>query len=191
MLEPLTLTGRLALSDGSAPGAQPLVVTRRLPDGTRKTLPATTTTADGTFTITDTWPLGGTGTYEVSWPGSALYGQATATLGITVAKAQAELTLSGPKKAPAGKELQFSGALTSASRLPSSVLIEVFRTVTDRDGTETVQLPSIQAYGELTFGFTDTPQAGGEYTYTVKWSGGPAHLPAEDSHVVVVGGASD
>ncbi|MEU6718489.1 hypothetical protein ABZ897_44095 [Nonomuraea sp. NPDC046802] len=76
-------------------------------------------------------------------------------------------------------------------RLPSSVLIEVFRTIANRDGTETVKLPSIQVYGEPTFDFTDNPQAGGEYTYTVKWSGGLAHMPAEGSHVVVVGGPLD
>ncbi|MEV4364112.1 WD40 repeat domain-containing protein [Nonomuraea sp. NPDC049625] len=190
-LQPFTLMGQLTLANGSVPGEQRLTVTRDLPTRPVETLPAVTTAADGTFTITDTWPLGGTGKYEVRWPGNALYGQATATLDITVAKAQTELTLSGPERAAAGKELQFSGALTSASRLPSSVLIEVFRTVTNRDGTETVQLPSIQVYGESTFGFTDTPQAGGEHTYTVKWSGGLAHMPAEGSHVVVVGGPLD
>src|SRR4029453_14515457 len=67
-LDPMTMTGRLTLSDGTAPGAQQLVVTRTLPDGTSTTLPATMA-ADGTFAINDTPPVSGDIRYDVSWNG--------------------------------------------------------------------------------------------------------------------------
>jgi hypothetical protein len=78
--EPLTISGRLTLSDGTAPGAQQLTITRQLPDGTTSTLPTVTTARDGTFTLTDTPPVASvppaTFSYTAQWDGTTHTGGA-------------------------------------------------------------------------------------------------------------------
>ncbi|MEU4704607.1 WD40 repeat domain-containing protein [Nonomuraea dietziae] len=186
--EPLTLTGRLILSNGAVPGAQRLMVTRQLPTRPRETLPTVTTAADGTFAITDTPSVAGIAKYEVYWPSSSLYEFAIATQSVSVAKAQTVLTLSSTETAVAGKLLEFSGALDSSGHHPSTGRITVLRTVSNRDGTVTTTLPSVPLSGDGSFRFADTPEDGGEYTYTVKWAGDITFMPAEDNHAVTVRG---
>ena len=83
-LDPMTVTGRLTLADGAAPGVQRLDVTRILPDDSRTALSATTA-ADGTFTITDTPPVSGEIRYEVSWARTPNYQGSDASLTVPVA----------------------------------------------------------------------------------------------------------
>jgi len=188
-LEPLSMTGRLTLPDGSPPGAQPLVVTRRLPDGTSATLAGATTAADGTFTIADTPPVGGAVSYDVLWDGSSAFRWSTASVTVTVAKHQSSLTLSGPATGIAGKKLQFSGALeTGGQAAPPNALFTVLRTVSNRNGTATIPLPTVAPASDGSFSFADTPTEGGQYTYTVQWAGDDAFLPAQASHDVTVRG---
>jgi hypothetical protein len=187
-LEPLTMTGRLTLPDGSAPGAQPLVVTRRLPDGTRATLADATTAADGTFTITDSPPVSGEISYDVLWDGSSAFRWSTASVTVTVAKRQSSLTLSGPATGIAGKQLRFSGALDTGGHAATNASLTVLRTVSNRNGTVTTTLPAVALASDGSFSFADTPTAGGQYTYTVQWAGDDAFLPAQASHDVTVRG---
>ncbi|MEU7004851.1 hypothetical protein [Nonomuraea sp. NPDC046570] len=189
VFEPLTWELRLSLADGSAPGAQRVTVTRRLADGTIETLPEVTTAADGAFTITDTPQVGGMIWYEVRWAGDSVYEPALSMYGTTVAKLQPVLTLAGPETEVAGRRIEFSGALDAGGRLPSSgAQLTVLRAVTTRNGTVTTALPSVPLSNDGSFGFADTPEAGGEYTYTVKWAGDAIFMPAEDRHVVTVRG---
>ena len=182
--------GRLTLPDGSAPGTQPLVVTRRLPDGTSTTLTGVTTTVDGTFTSTDTPPVGGAVSYDVLWDGSSAFRWSRAAVTVTVAKHRSSLTLSGPATGIAGKQLQFRGALDVGGQAPSpGALITVQRTVSNRNGTATVALPAVAPASDGSFSFADTPTQGGQYTYTVRWAGDDAFLPAHASHDVTVRGA--
>ncbi|MBE1563922.1 hypothetical protein [Nonomuraea africana] len=188
-LESLTMTGRLALTDGSAPGAQPLVAIRYLPNGTSQTLPTVTTKTDGTFTITDIPPVSGDVRYDVHWEGNAMFWGSTASRTVLVAKRDLSLTLSGPTTGIAGKELQFSGTLDAGGQLPASgLLIKVLRTVTNRNGTDTTTLPSVAFASDGSFTFADTPSEGGEHTYTVRWTGDWASLPAEASRQITIRG---
>ncbi|MFI6788880.1 hypothetical protein ACIBG4_16290 [Nonomuraea sp. NPDC050383] len=203
-LEPLTMTGQLTLSDGSAPGAQPLVAIRYLSDGTSQILPSVTTKTDGTFTITDTPPGNGSGLavkaipppsgnvrYDVHWEGNAKFWGSTASQMVRIIKRNVTLTLSGPTKGNVGKQLQLSGTLDAGGQLPAAgSLIKVVRTVTNRSGTVNTTLPSIAFGSAGSFAFTDTPAVGGDYTYTVSWAGDWAFLPAEASHQITIPGAA-
>ncbi|MFG3702034.1 hypothetical protein ACGF5C_29680 [Micromonospora sp. NPDC047620] len=185
-LVPLTVTGRLTLSDGSAPGAQPLVVTRRHPDGTSATLAPLTTAADGTFSITDTPPVGGTLHYEVLWDGNSAFRWSQAAATVEVARQPSTLSLTGPSTASTGRQLRFSGVLETPGRpLTPGTTLSVWRIVNGEDIT-TVYLPPVTPAEDGSFRFTDTPGAAGEYTYTVQWGGDQTFLYARASHVVVV-----
>lgn len=187
-LEPLTLTGRITPADGSTPGAQPLVVTRRHPDGTSAKLEDVTTAADGTFTITDAPAVGGTIRYDVLWDGDSDFRWSTASVAVTVAKHQASLTLSGPATGVAGKQIQFSGALDADGKsVPAGTALTVLRTVSGRDGTVTTTLPLVAPASDGSFSFTDMPAEGGQHTYTVRLSD-DTFLPAQASYDVTVRG---
>jgi YVTN family beta-propeller protein len=191
-LERLTMTGRLTLPDGSAPGAQPLRATRRLPDGRSTTIPGATTAEDGTFTITDTPRVGGAIRYDVFWDGNSDFRWSTASVTVMVAKRQSSLTLSGPAKGKVGKELKFSGALEVGGYgpIPGSTL-KVLRTVSNDTGTVTTELITLVPADDWSFSFIDTPMIGGQYTYTVQFAGDLATLPAQASHDVTVMGGQE
>lgn len=191
LFEPLTLTGRLTLANGAAPGEQQLTVTRHAPDGTRLTLSAVTA-ADGAYTLTDTPPAAGRYTYYVSWSGNAAYELSYTSRSVPVAKAPVVLTLTGPESSVVDRSLEFSGALTGTNLDWSRILITLERTITNRDGTVTTRLESIRPTSpDGSFTFADTPQVGGDYTYTVRWIGDTTHLPAQVSHAVTVRGPVD
>ncbi|MEQ4721421.1 hypothetical protein [Nonomuraea sp. B19D2] len=187
--EPLTMSGQLTLPDGSAPGTQPLVVTRRLPDGTSAKLPGTTTAEDGTFTITDHPPVSGAIGYDVLWDGDSDVRWSRKSATVNVAKHQSSLTLSGPAEGVAGKQLQFSGTLdTGAQTSPPGASLTVQRTFSNRKETLITTLPAVTPAGDGSFSFTDTPAQGGQYTYTIQWAGDAASLAARADHEVAVQG---
>ncbi|WP_433355693.1 hypothetical protein ACQP25_17440 [Microtetraspora malaysiensis] len=186
-LKPFTVTGRLTRADGAAPGAQPLVVTLRLPNGTTETVPGVTTAADGTFSITYTASVAGAISYDVLWDGDADFRWSRASLTVTVDRYPTSLTLSGPGKGKAGKQLNFSGALNLGQVSPLYYSLAVQRTVSNSSGTVTKQLRPVYA-NNGSFAFTDTPTEGGQYTYTVQWAGDTLTLPAQASHAVAVNG---
>ncbi|MCM0673194.1 hypothetical protein NCC78_00390 [Micromonospora phytophila] len=186
-LEPLTVTGRLTLADGSAPGAQPLVVTRRMPDGSRATIDGVTTAADGTFTITDTPPVSGSYGYDVLWDGSSAYRWGTASVTVTVAKHPSALNLSGSTVIAAGEPVRITGALDLGDQAPKApTTVTVARTVANNYGTTTTQLAPVTTGADGTFAISDATEQGGQYTYTVAWAGDATYLPARASHVVAV-----
>lgn len=191
VFEPLTLTGRLVLANGKPPGEQHLTVTRTSPNGTRLTL-STVTAADGTFTVTDTPPNAERHSYQVSWSGNATYELSYTTRSVLVAKAPTVLTLTGPESGVVDQSLEFSGALTGLNLDWPRISIIVERTLTNRDGTVTTRLASVRPTSpDGSFAFTDAPQVGGDYTYTVRWLGNTTHLPAQMSHAVTVHGPID
>ncbi|MFF3437958.1 YncE family protein [Streptosporangium sp. NPDC002721] len=181
--QPLTLTGRLAFTDGATPGAQPLVVTRTLPDGTSAELPGVTTAADGDFTITDTPPAGGQTTYTVRWKGDGGHRWSNASV-TTAIRYGTALTLTGPTSEVVGETLVFNGALRAqGTTLPRNAWVTVRRTL-NVDGGDTVTWSTwIERNGSYTF--TDTPDVG-EYTYTVRWDGDTRTGPAQADKVVTV-----
>jgi hypothetical protein len=187
-LSPLAMTGRLAFPDGSNPGAQPLSVTRRLPDGTSTRLPATTA-EDGTFAITDTPRVGGTIGYDVVWGGSSAFRWSTASATVMVAKRQSTLTLSGPAKGKVGKELELEGKLkVDEPGVVPNTWLKVLRTVSSDTGTVTTTVGQVTPATNGSFTFFDMPTDGGQHTYTVQFAGDRATLPAQASHDVTVSG---
>ncbi|GAA1758002.1 hypothetical protein GCM10009734_77810 [Nonomuraea bangladeshensis] len=180
--EPLTLTGRLAFADGTAPGARPLIVTRTLPDGTSAELPPATSAADGTFTFTDTPPVGGQITYTVRWDGGSghRWSKASATAAVRYGTT---LTLSGPTSAVVGNALIFSGELQAEGTTPPRKVWITIQRTRHADGDTVRWQEGITAFGS--YMFDDTPDVG-EYTYTVRWGGDSRTGAAEASQAVTV-----
>ncbi|MFF0867509.1 hypothetical protein ACFYUV_37505 [Nonomuraea sp. NPDC003560] len=188
-LKPLTVTGKLTLSDGSASGTQPLVVTRKLPDGTSATVAGVTTAEDGTFTITDTPPVSGVLTYDVLWEGSSNFRWSKVSTTVSVAQHPLSLTLSGPTTGHTDKQLQISGTLTAGDQAPpQDVLFGVLRTVSNSKGTVTTVLGTLTVDSDGAFGFTDTPTEGGQYTYKVYGGGNAVFAYTWAEHNVTVRG---
>ncbi|MEV5501923.1 hypothetical protein AB0M50_41650 [Nonomuraea fuscirosea] len=172
--EEFTLTGRLTLSDGSAPGVQTLTLTRRSPiSGSPVTpLPDVTTAADGTFTITDTQPPTKV-TYDVLWNGSTDHRWSKAHRTISITLPSSSLTLSGPSEGSVGEQLQFSGVLKAGDRVfPPTTTLKVHRALARADLTQLFELTPAP---DGSFSFTDTPTGPGEYTYAVEWEGDTSH----------------
>ncbi|MFI7625613.1 hypothetical protein [Microbispora rosea] len=174
----LTLTGRLTLPDGSAPGEQSLSVTRHVDDSAGTTF-GVTTAEDGTFTFKDRPGTAGVIRYDVVWNGSPTARWSAASATVTLVKAVSSITLSGPATGIAGTPLTFSGALSLGGQHPvRGAMVKVLRKVTNSKGTVITALPSVPASSrDGSFRFTDTPAEAGEYSYVVEWPGGPSSLP--------------
>jgi hypothetical protein len=187
-LDPMTITGRLTLTDGTAPGVQQLKVTRTVPDGTSTTLSATTA-ADGTFTVTDTPPVSGDLRYDVSWDGNATYQGSNASVTVTVAARAATLTLTGPATGEDGKRLRLSGTLSFDGKAPAQPqTLAVSKTIWNNqvDGI-TESLPAVTTDSQGAFRIVDTPTQGGRYVYTVSWDvGSQVYAPASATHEIAV-----
>ncbi|MEV4491110.1 hypothetical protein AB0K04_13435 [Micromonospora coxensis] len=189
-LAPFSLTGRLAFTDGSAPGAQPLEITRTLPDGTTVLLPAVTTAADGTFRVTDTPPVGGAVTYGALWDGSPTFRWSKITTTVDVVRHATTLTLTGPSIASAGRPIQLTGVLGTAGAVPTPAgSVVVWRDVTTRSGTTSTDLPPVRLAADGSFTVTDTPPTSGQYRYHVRFDGDATFALAHDSHDISVRGA--
>ncbi|WP_432921400.1 hypothetical protein ACQPZZ_22345 [Microbispora sp. CA-135349] len=174
----LTLTGRLTLPGGSAPGEQPLVMTRRVGDGDGTSFDVTTA-KDGTFTFRDRPGIAGVIRYDVLWDGSPSVRWSAASATVTLVKAASSLTLSGPATGIAGTQLSFDGVLALGGQHPvRRSTLKVLRKVTNSKGTVITALPSVSV--ELrtgSFRFTDTPAEAGAYSYRVQWAGDQGSLP--------------
>lgn len=187
-LDPMTVTGRLTLADGAAPGVQQLDVTRILPDDTRTALSAITA-ADGTFTITDTPPVSGEIRYEVSWARTPNYQGSYASLTVPVAGRAPTLTLTGPATGQDGKRLELSGRLGFDGKVPTEPQhIGVTRTIwNNRLNGVTEQLPAVTTNSLGAFTILDTPTQGGRYVYTVSWdAGSQVYAPASATREITV-----
>ncbi|MEU8175432.1 hypothetical protein AB0C14_21340 [Microbispora hainanensis] len=183
----LTLTGRLTMPDGSAPGEQPLVVTRHVNDSAEITREVTTA-EDGTFTFTDRPRSAGVIRYDVIWNGSPTVHWSTASATVTLVKAESSITLSGPETGTVGTQLKVSGALFQGGQpMGSTTPLKVLRTVINSEGTVVTELPHPRmVIFDGRFTFTDTPTEAGEYSYRVEWAGDQASLPTTATFDVTV-----
>ncbi|WP_182899110.1 WD40 repeat domain-containing protein [Microbispora sp. H10830] len=186
-LEPLTVTGRLTLTDGSALAAKPLTVTRRLPDGTSATLPAATTSADGAFTFTDIPPVAGTISYRVLWDGTEDTRWSADSATVTVAKHPTSITLTGPADGTVGVPLQMHGTL-DFGRPPADddAVVRIYRRIASGKGARTIVLTTVSPGADGSFAFTDTPPEAGTYTYGAEWKGDQATVYAAAKHQLKV-----
>ncbi|MET7487151.1 Ig-like domain repeat protein [Streptomyces sp. NPDC005538] len=94
----LTVTGKLSATVALPAGAK-LQVTRTDLESTKgKALPAVTVAANGTYSFTDTPPVGGTVTYKVSYAGDAGHAAVSASDKVAVSRAATSLTLNNNGK---------------------------------------------------------------------------------------------
>ncbi|MGW1606310.1 Ig-like domain repeat protein [Streptomyces eurythermus] len=182
--EPLSVRGRLEW-DGPAP-AGPLKVTavREDANGTHQ-LGAATVKEDGTFTVLDEPDLVGPATYKVSFLGDLTHRPATdVTHTVTVGKAPASITLTGPAEATMSGGVHLTGTFAAQGKaLPERATLTVRRT--DRLGTGTLSSVTVAADG--TFTIDDLPRTRRQVTYTVGWPGDDLHTGATASATVYVG----
>ncbi|MGW3788093.1 YncE family protein [Micromonospora chokoriensis] len=190
-LDPFTMTGRLALPDGSAPGTQPIEITRTLPDGTTATLPGVTTAADGTFVVTDKPPVSGSVRYTAVWDGSPAFRWSQTTTTVTVAQHPTSLVVTGTTTANAAKPLTLTGQMSTTGNVPTPATgkIVVYRVYTNKNGSVGADLPLVPLAANGSFTITDTPPVGGQYTYHVRFDGDATYAYAYTSWNVTVRGA--
>ncbi|MET7567494.1 Ig-like domain repeat protein [Streptomyces sp. NPDC005492] len=94
----LTVTGKLSATVPLAAGAK-LTVTRTDLESTKgKALPTVTVAANGTYSFTDTPPVGGTVTYKVSYAGDTGHAAVSASDKVAVSRAATSLTLNNNGK---------------------------------------------------------------------------------------------
>ncbi|MET8306858.1 hypothetical protein [Micromonospora sp. NPDC005173] len=191
-LDPFTMTGRLAFPNDSAPGAQPIEITRTLPNGTTATLPGVTTAEDGTFTVTDTSPVGGSVNYTAIWDGSPAFRWSKTTTKVDVAQHPTSLLVTGPTTGNATKPLTLTGQMSTVSNVPTpaSGAIVVYRVYTNKHGSVGADLPMVPLVADGSFTITDTPPVSGQYTYHIRFDGDATYAYAYTSQVVTVRGAS-
>ncbi|MEU7846316.1 hypothetical protein AB0B74_10135 [Micromonospora parva] len=191
-LDPFTMTGQLALPDGSAPGAQPIEITRTLPDGATATLPGVTTSADGAFVVTDNPPVSGSVKYTAVWDGSPAFRWSQTTTTVTVAQHPTSLVVTGPTTANAAKPLRLTGRMSTAGNVPTpaSGKIVVYRVYTNKNGSVGADLPLVPLAADGSFTITDTPPVSGQYTYHVRFDGDATYAYVYTNWSVTVRGAS-
>ncbi|WP_167530320.1 hypothetical protein [Microbispora hainanensis] len=183
----LTLTGRLTMPDGSAPGEQPIAVTCHVNDSPGTTFEVTTA-EDGTFTFKDRPGSAGVIRYDVIWNGSPTVHWSTASATVTLVKAVSSITLSAPETGTVGTQLKVTGTLLlGGQRAVFAAPLKISRKVTNSNGTVVTALPSANgASRDGSFRFTDTPPEAGEYTYLVQWDGNQASLPTSATFDVTI-----
>ncbi|WP_329177429.1 YncE family protein [Streptomyces sp. NBC_01477] len=98
------------------------------------------------------------------------------------------LSVSAPATSARAKPLTVTGALTSKSPVPAGTVLTVTRK--DVDSPSGKALASVKTVSGGGFSFKDTPPAGGNVTYTVRYSGDAAHLAATASDTVAVSRAA-
>ncbi|MFJ9006293.1 choice-of-anchor D domain-containing protein [Streptomyces canus] len=177
----LTVTGTLTSTAALAPG-QVVKVTR---NGTA--LPDAATTADGSFTFTDTPSAEGTYTYGASYAGDDTHETASATGLVQVAKLPVTLTLTAPGTAPRAGALTVSGKISGAPFAAGQV---VKVTKTDLGHTSGVALADAKLATDGSFSFKDTPQIGGANTYKASYGGDVSHKSANSTATVQVSRAA-
>lgn len=109
----LTVTGKLTLTPSAIPAGTEVAVTRtddETPAG--KALGTATVAADGSYSLTDTPPAGGTVKYTATYAGDADHAGASASDSVSVARTAATVTLDN-----AGKVYAYNGAVTFTAHL--------------------------------------------------------------------------
>ncbi|MEU9824789.1 YncE family protein [Micromonospora chersina] len=190
-LDPFPLAGRLTLPDGTAPGEQPIEISRTLPDGTTAVVGTVSTAADGTFTATDTPPVAGSVSYTAIWDGSPTVRWSKTTTKVDVATHATSLSLTGPTTGNASRSLTLTGRLSAAGDVPTPAgSVAVWRVVTNRNGTTVLDLAPATLAADGSFTITDTPPVGGTYTYHARYDGNATFSLSHVAYDVVIRGGA-
>ncbi|MDW4904758.1 Ig-like domain repeat protein [Streptomyces sp. ADMS] len=94
----LTVSGKLSATVALPAGAKLSVTRTDLETPNGRALPSVTVKADGTYSFTNTPPVGGTVTYKVTYAGDAAHTPVTASDKVAVSRAATTLTLNNNKK---------------------------------------------------------------------------------------------
>lgn len=97
-----------------------------------------------------------------------------------------KLTLTGPKTATIGQQVQLTGSLVLSvgGTLPAGTPVTVTRSNWNGVADEVLNL---QTAADGSFSLNDTPPAAQEYTYTARYAGDATTAPATAYHVVGIG----
>ncbi|MDX6255954.1 MAG: hypothetical protein QOJ11_2288 [Frankiales bacterium] len=181
------LSGTLTMQDGGSASAKAVSVSMKRPDATVASLPAATTTADGSFQLTSP-ALSQLGDYRftASYAGDATHAPSQLSTIVHVAKIVSSLTLqASPSTIPPGGQTTLSGALSYADassaagaqvaitgQAPDSSSLDLGSVLTGSDGS--FSLPT----GEL--------DQLGAYVFTASYAGDATHTPAQQTFTVNV-----
>jgi hypothetical protein len=169
----LTLTGTVTLPTGTPPPAGATLTVTRTEAGstTPVTLPAVSTAADGTFTLSDAPAAPGTYTYAVSYGDSV-----AATAVVDVTPDLTTLSLSGPDSVKKGRKVTLTGTLTfDGNPAPAGTTVTLTRTWSGSSKTKTLV---VTTNADGTFTVTERLKSFGTFTYTAQYAGSPADGPA-------------
>lgn len=178
----VTLTGTVTLPTGSPPPAGTTITVTRSTAGstTPVTLPPVTTSADGTFTLSDAPTATGTYTYAASYGDSE-----AATVVVDATPDLTTLSLSGPDTVKIGGKATLTGSLTfDGSPPPAGTTVTVTKSWSG--STETTTLPPITIAADGTFTVPQHFTSFGTFTYTAQYAGSPAAGPATAQWTVTV-----
>ncbi|MBP5868549.1 Ig-like domain repeat protein [Streptomyces scabiei] len=103
-------------------------------------------------------------------------------------RALTTLTVNAPATATRAKKLTVKGKITSKAAFPAGVKLTVTRT--DLESTSGKALAAVTVAADGSYGFSDTPPAGGKVKYTVKYAGDADHTAASASDTVEVSRAT-
>jgi len=175
----VALTGSLVASSGPLPAGTPVTIVRTISGGKTATFHVTTS-ATGSFSLTDTPPAAGTYTYTASYAGSATAAPASASQTVTVTRIPTSLTLTTPKTT-----LVYEPTLSLTAHLGATY---TNRTVSiyaqpDGGGAKTLlKTGSVDANGNLAVSYT----AAHSTTFSACFSGDAQYAPVTVTTDVIV-----
>jgi hypothetical protein len=180
----VNLTGSLQVGSGTATAGTPITITRSVAGSTAVQTFSFSTSAGGSFSLTDTPPATGRYTYTASYAGNSTTAASTASHVVTVSLVGSVLRLAGPSHADVTKNVTLSGSLTLSTGTPSAgTRITITRSVA---GSTKVRTFTVGTRAHGTFSLRDTPPGLGRYTYTARYAGNATTAPATAARTVTV-----
>ncbi|MFG1805151.1 YncE family protein [Streptomyces sp. NPDC049040] len=138
------------------------------------------------------YTLGGTGAVELAWApdSSRIFTVVKSGSGYTLqvltdpTKNVPTLTVAAPATAVRGKALTVTGKLSSTVAGTAGATLQVTRVDMESPGGKV--LAAVHPKSDGSYAFTDTPPAGGNVTYTVRYPGDTGHIAVSASDTVAV-----
>ncbi len=176
----VAVSGTLSLSTGAPPAGTPVTITRTEQGSTASSTFTVTTSASGTFSLTDVPPGPGTFTYTASYAGAQGIAPATAARTVTVMKLVPSLTLSTGHTTFSYKPTVRVTAHLGATYSVRTVAIYAH----DLSGTKTVLIrrAKVNSKGDLTVSYA----APHNTTFTVVFPGDARYAERSVSRTIYV-----
>jgi hypothetical protein len=169
---PVNVTGSLVASTGPLAAGTPVTVVRSSSGGTATATFHETTSASGSFSLTDTPPSAGTYTYAAGYAGSATSAPASASQTVTVTRIPTSLKLTTPSTS-----LVYEPTLTLTAHLGTTYTNRSVSIYAQSAGSSTKSLlkaGTVNSAGNLTVSYT----APRNTTFSAVFSGDARYSPA-------------